>query len=513
MHRSLVKPSGPPSQDEMNITFGSQDDAEKMKELISKTVEVKGFSWLNDVTSVIPAYDYMQVLLESELINSWNFAIAIMADGSSTQQLRAALEKALGNNLLLVSFYVLDQYQNPHYVTLKPSGRLWDLCILDHGSVKTSADVQQLAIQYPHREHATVPGPLFRCLIVHVEETKSAAMVMYVHHIVQDAGSTRLFYEDLELALSHPLKELRPHVDYKAWADSYIALRHSPAATTSVNYHAKRLSDLHLHKDGLYPPAAVPRQAITEDPDGLDYGFDAPGLLDLKKAHPKIIAAVVLKAAMALVNVNRIGYTHALFNNFEAVRTRFPFIPVSLEALKPEAYEAANVNGPVMEGVCNLIEVPRSESAISLLNRMQAEQKELTKHAHAPLRRVIEALNANGTGAGDMMVETHRTQFLTWIPGFLGEYERIRVAQIAIRCAAGLVFVAGLGGPTATTYMISMRWDVANYSREKTQVFVDDVKFAVLWLTAKENWDAPISKFLEELNKTQETKVDVDAIQ
>lgn len=93
--------------------------------------------------------------------------------------MRAALEKALGNNPLLVSCYVLDRYQNPHYVTLRPSVKLWDLCILDHGSVKTSADVQQMAIQYPYREHAMAPGPLFRCLIVHVEETKSAAMVMY----------------------------------------------------------------------------------------------------------------------------------------------------------------------------------------------------------------------------------------------------------------------------------------------------------------------------------------------
>ena len=95
------------------------------------------------------------------------------------QQLRAALEKALSNNPLLVSFYVLDQHQNPHYVTLKPSSRTWDLCLLDHGSLKTSADVQQLAIDYPMKDHARAPGPLFRCLIVHVEETGSAAMVMY----------------------------------------------------------------------------------------------------------------------------------------------------------------------------------------------------------------------------------------------------------------------------------------------------------------------------------------------
>ena len=224
-----------------------------------------------------------------------------------------------------------------------------------------------------------------------------------VHHIVQDASSTRLFYEDLDRALSNTSKELRPHVDYKAWADTFIALRDSPAATASVVYHVNRLSDLHLHKQGLYPPAPAPRQAITESPDGLDYGFDAPGLLDLKNTHPGIIAAVVLKAALSLVNVSRTGYTHALFNNFEAARTRFPFIPASLEALNPEGYEASDVNGPVMQGVCNLVEVLRSQTAIALLRRMQAQQTELTKHAHAPLRRIIDTLNASGTGAGDMV--------------------------------------------------------------------------------------------------------------
>ncbi|KAL8961911.1 MAG: hypothetical protein Q9193_001606 [Seirophora villosa] len=489
--RSTLVPSGPPSMDELSITFDGLVEAERMKTLISHTIEAKGFDWSQDVASIIPTYDLMQILLESELINSWNFAIALIANGSSTQQLRAALEKALSNNPLLVSFYVLDQHLNPHYITLKPSSKLWDLCLLDHGSVKTTTDVQGLAINYPFKDHARAPGPLFRCLIIHIEESNSAAMVMYVHHIVQDASSTRLFYEDLDVALSDASKELRPHVDYKAWADSYIALRDSPAATASMSYHVRRLSCLHLHKQALYPPAPLPRQAITESPDGLDYGFDAPGLSDLKTSHPGIIAAVVLKAALCLVNVSRTGYTHALLHNFEAARTRFPFIPESLEALHPEGYEASDVNGPVMQGVCNLVEVPRSQTAITLLSRMQAEQTELTKHANAPLRRIIDTLNASGTGAGDM--------FLTWIPGFLGEYERLKVAQIAIRCVAGLVVVAGLGGPTATTFMLSMRWDVANYSRAKTQEFVEHVEAAIIWLTTKDNWDVPVSVLLERL--------------
>lgn len=82
---STSKLSGPPSLDEMTITFGSSDEAERMKTVISKTIEAKGFNWSQDVASIIPAHDFMQILLESELISTWNFAIAILADGSSTQ--------------------------------------------------------------------------------------------------------------------------------------------------------------------------------------------------------------------------------------------------------------------------------------------------------------------------------------------------------------------------------------------------------------------------------------------
>ncbi len=100
--RLTPEPSGPPCLDEMSMTFGSLDEAERMKSLISETLEAKGFSWSCDVASIIPAHDYMQILLESELINSWNFAIAVLADGSSTQ-VRQTYKESVGFNLPLPS--------------------------------------------------------------------------------------------------------------------------------------------------------------------------------------------------------------------------------------------------------------------------------------------------------------------------------------------------------------------------------------------------------------------------
>jgi hypothetical protein len=208
---------------------------------------------------------------------------------------------------------------------------------------------------------------------------------------------------------------------------------------------------------------------------------------------------------MALVNITRTQHTHALFNNFEAARSTLPFWPNTLHHLSTNGttsisdLDASDVAGPTMNAVTNLIPVHRSESALSFLSRLQNDQLQLTKHAHAPWRRIMSGLDAlhPGENAGDMLPETHQTQFLTWVPGFLGDYEKIRVAQIAIRAALGLVFVAGLGGPQATTYMISLRWDVANYSMEETEAFVKDVEKAVMWLLEEENWEREVGGFLD----------------
>jgi hypothetical protein len=481
------------------------ENATSFKTKASVAVAKSGFDFDQDVDAVIQASDFTNVLIRHKLMDTWNFGIAIVADGSTVPFLRHALVAALSQSPLWTSFYVLGEDGAPFYVTMKPQKKLYDHCMTLGGSVRDLAELQHKAIRYPHPEHATHGGLLFHALLYHVEELNSAAFVMYLHHSVHDASSMRLVLEDLNKALAAPDRPLQPHVPFQTWADIYHSLRTSPRATIEVDWHVQRLADLHLHRKALYPPAKVPRQATTADPDGLDYGFDAPQLLNLKKHHPQITASVVLKAAMALVNITRTQHTHALFNNFEAARSTLPFWPNTLHHLSTNGttsisdLDASDVAGPTMNAVTNLIPVHRSESALSFLSRLQNDQLQLTKHAHAPWRRIMSGLDAlhPGENAGDMLPETHQTQFLTWVPGFLGDYEKIRVAQIAIRAALGLVFVAGLGGPQATTYMISLRWDVANYSMEETEAFVKDVEKAVMWLLEEENWEREVGGFLD----------------
>ena len=481
------------------------EDATSFKENASAAVSKSGFDFDQDVDAVIQASDFTNVMIRHKLMDTWNFGIAIVADGSTVPFLRHALIAALRQSPLWTSFYVLGEDGAPFYITMKPQRKLYDHCVTFGGSVRNLAELQYKAVRYPHPEHATYPGLMFHALLYHVEELQSAAFVMYLHHAVHDASSMRLVLEDLNKALAAPERPLQPHVPFQTWADIYHSLRNSPRATMEVNWHVRRLSSLHLHRKALYPPAKLPRQGKTADPDGLDYGFDAPQLMNLKRHHPQITASVVLKAAMALVNITRTQHTHALFSNFEAARSTLPFWPNTLRHLPANDYssladlDASDVVGPTMNAVINLIPVNRSESALDLLTRLQNEQIQLTKHAHAPWRSIMSNLDAlhPGGNAGNMLPETHQTQFLTWVPGFLGDYENIRVVQIAIRSALGIVFVGGLGGPKATTYMLSLRWDVAKYSKEETERFVGDLEKAVVWLLDEENWEAPIGELLD----------------
>ena len=85
--KSQVLPgaSDPPTIDEMSIMFGGLEEAKEMSALIHKTLRGKGFDFHEDVASIIPAHDFMQVLLESGIIKTWHFGIAIMTNGSTKE--------------------------------------------------------------------------------------------------------------------------------------------------------------------------------------------------------------------------------------------------------------------------------------------------------------------------------------------------------------------------------------------------------------------------------------------
>ena len=213
------RPKGPPSLDELQIIVGPENDATSIQESATLAVGKHGYEWNRDVETVIRTVDFMNVMINTRIIDSWNFAIAVLAEGSTVpvchalseaipgyanraQELRKGLIAALANNPLWRSFYVHGRNQEQFYITLKSHAALYDNCFTEAGNLKTLEDVQKIAIDYPHREQSTYPGLLFHALLYHVEDLDSAAVVYYGESAPWSSASLSLTY----ISASFPLR-------------------------------------------------------------------------------------------------------------------------------------------------------------------------------------------------------------------------------------------------------------------------------------------------------------------
>ena len=99
------------------------EDATSFKEKASAVVSRSGFDFDQDVDAVIQASDFTNVLIGHKLMDTWNFGIAIVADGSTVPFLRHALIAALRQSPLWTSFYVLGEDGAPSRLRDPPQAR------------------------------------------------------------------------------------------------------------------------------------------------------------------------------------------------------------------------------------------------------------------------------------------------------------------------------------------------------------------------------------------------------
>jgi aryl carrier-like protein len=76
--------SGPPTLEELQAIIGPENNATAFKETINSTLAAKGFEYL-DVESVIPTSDFTNVMVNSNIMRSWDFGIAVIAERFNVQ--------------------------------------------------------------------------------------------------------------------------------------------------------------------------------------------------------------------------------------------------------------------------------------------------------------------------------------------------------------------------------------------------------------------------------------------
>lgn len=292
-----------------------------------------------------------------------------------------------------------------------------------------------------------------------------------VSHAVLDASSIWIFQEDLDCILS--AQPLLPHVDYKLWADTYYSFRGSPQARGAINWHAKYLSGIEDHIDkAMWPtiPHRGPLDPTGRDyPSGVQYSFQAPHLGALRRRIPGLSAPVILKSALALLNVCYTGHTHAIFSSCDDGRTKWPFMPPipwkEGDGLPGGLFsDAQDVAGPTIQAVTNLVEIRPLETVVDFLRRMQDDQDNLTRCAHAPWPEIEQALGVE-TG---LMRRVFTTMKFNWVPGFGAQaqtaktkepFQNFRILAAVARWRVGLLWRLGLGGLRNDTVVMHLMGD------------------------------------------------------
>lgn len=515
----------------------------------------------------------------------------------SKQQLRVAVEAVMRNHHITRSFMVWDpDWASPAcemtealHVVMRSDPRFFDVAIQDGGVLETLSDVQVIAHEghtfrsssstgdggggmctFPRPQDNTFPGPLYRALLFDVVETGGAAVVLSINHAISDHSMGQMLNDDLGQAIALALDtttataaavaaKLPRRKAYAPYLDLHHAHAHSPLARAAAAYHIRSLRRLAHHVDttnALWPAPST--WLHTTDLDThyahrnlLTHAFAVPALRAFRARNPRITVCTIVKAALAIVAARRSnnngstdgaagGGGVAVFTSVEAGRARYaPFMPASAVAAlsgggDAELWEAADVAGPTVQLVGNVVEIPAAAagggagpggSVLGFLAGMQAEQELQTAYAEAPWRAIIAGLG-DGNAAKrpwPLLALVHGSLMFNWAPGIaesagsraagpgpeeaaadprLARLDNFSVSSVQKpRC--GLVVTAGAaigsekkGTPASVLLLLrgaGLKWDGGV---DSIQGFAEEMERVVGWLVDEGNGEKSVGEAL-----------------
>ncbi|KAE8150514.1 hypothetical protein BDV25DRAFT_139749 [Aspergillus avenaceus] len=498
-NRVLGKREGPPEAGDMVHSESDNDTFLATKAAVEETLAPYTLTW-DDVVDVTPCTDFIQISCSTQVIHTWNIRTSMLSRNASSEELQTALERTLVNNPFMLSFMVVDPArlgaEQGLYATIR-ANKMPDQCIIDNGTVNSLEDLREMTMNYPFPNHTFLPGPLFRAIVVFVREANAAALITNISHSLLDAVYHRLFNEDIDHALGG--SPLQPHMPFKTFADAYYALRKSPKAKATVRFHVEYLRELRQHYHVLWPHP-TPRLTVAPErqkEDGHVTTFVAPSFVRLRDKFPNLTAPIVLKAALALTVVSHTKHTHSVFLNFEANRTRYPFLPASI-ASQASLQETSDIAGPAFGAVINLIRHNPEETVLDYLTRIQRTQVLLTEHGNVPWYEIFRRLDLP---AHDILPTIAESLILNWMPGLgaavLGEnpFQHMTVLQTHIRTKMGMLVNASATGPDGSHIVLLLQGALANMSTREISRVADEIKRISLWLADEETWSMRVGQF------------------
>ncbi|KAJ5538927.1 hypothetical protein N7494_008406 [Penicillium frequentans] len=161
------------------------------------------------------------------------------------------------------------------YLVMHPSADWMRLQVIDGGTVEDVNCVATYKRNDPEYDHIDKDRPLFRAIILSVNNSSVVALVMHLHHLIMDAHIFSRWLEDLRLILNHE-QELLDFCTYRDYITDYHRYRIGVASQKTVDFHVNRIRGVSSAKDALWPPQIAPHW-LKSDSQGWVRSYNTPG--------------------------------------------------------------------------------------------------------------------------------------------------------------------------------------------------------------------------------------------
>lgn len=511
---------GPPSCDEMIHVGGSPEKYRGTRTAIEPVLEQFGLFYETDVQNVYPVPDFSYKHLTRSRDYSYNLRLSILVTQAQISRVREAIEATLVNWAVFRCIAVDYSEHQRLFVEIRCGEPLQKLSVLQesHQHVANLKDLNKLARSGLTSIHAHMPGPLFRAILVKIQDSGNVGVIIIANHAVFDAFSMAAWRKDLGQHLESPSSSLS-RVAYKPFADTHYNYRSSASAVRSVAYFVDKLRGIHKLSGALWPAQRASEWYIGNDvgwkqPDGslgqlserqhMDSSQENAGLdgieqsvhlPHLPKLYPeaKISAATLFKGALALLTVIQTDEDVALMGSVQASR-QWPFLDRWMAERLPNPMDIA---GSTHTNVPHVVRIDREESIIAMLKRLSREQDDLTLHAHAPYALLDAELSAEDRA---VLHEMKRRQTFNWIPdwfkGNTAARPEVRVLQADRYFNFGILWNCSM--ENADAVRVHALYDDVQLKNDDMASLVAHLLRLARWMHSPANWEKSIGVCLAE---------------
>jgi acyl-CoA synthetase (AMP-forming)/AMP-acid ligase II/acyl carrier protein len=530
---AALKPQreGPPAVKDMPFVNGDEQVYAATKANVAAELSRLSLPW-EDVEDVVPMPDWDAIFAHRCRPSSWNLRWSYHAP-CGAGELERAMKQVLAYHPTLRSIAVERDDEVPLLVTVRANKPWFRAAVTAGHKVDDKEGLNTLLLDHQTYDTASLGGPMFRVHVASIADGTSG-LVIVASHAVCDMSMTKLWLDDIVTVLSGD-GTLIPHASFSEYASAYNTHRFGTEATNGVDYWTNKLQGIGSVSDStLWPPQRTPeffkgndfgwrrhdgrRARATERRTSLSHKLAAQkgvrrmvkcdDIHRLKSEHD-IPIFMLVKAAIALLNVKNTGGKEAIFGTLNAARN-WPF-QSDYSVLEREAYTSnpLDISGCTVEYVLDRIPVALQKNVVSFMQNVSKGEEQNSAFAHAPFLRIVDRMRdhlgeddlrsfAEREDDADALLPLIRRQSFNWLPTAptaQGHPKGLNMLQMLTRMDNGLT-ITGFLADDKKSVALSFTWDAEHMTTGEANIAIDCLAGLVKELCRADNWTKSVREVM-----------------